>query len=303
MVVGRFSADGGKTLIDLAAWQALGYDANSFISTPDELFVATDDYHLKGGSPAINAGAALVGEVPFDLEARRRPQGDDHDIGAYEWRMNSSPTDLILTLTDRPDPAATGSDLTYTLTVTNAGPDPATGVTVVDSLPAGVDFVSASPGCARDADRVRCELGDVAAWSEISVQIVVSPRGTGEITNTAAVGGNEADLDTASNQATSVTAVTGAAGGTAPTVQSCVPNSANPGAQLVVAVNGSNFQNGATADFGARVAVSAVTFVDSTQLNVQIAVHRRAAVGSRDVTITNPDGQSVTKVGCFSVIK
>ena len=34
-----------------------------------------------------------------------------------------------------PDPVITGNDLTYTVTVTNNGPDPATSVTVTDNLP------------------------------------------------------------------------------------------------------------------------------------------------------------------------
>src|SRR5262249_2604934 len=38
-----------------------------------------------------------------------------------------------------------GDTITYTITLTNNGPDPATGVTVQDTLPAGVTFLSASP--------------------------------------------------------------------------------------------------------------------------------------------------------------
>jgi hypothetical protein len=36
-------------------------------------------------------------------------------------------------------------------------------------------------------------------------------------------------------------------------------------------------------------------------LQVQIKVHPKAAGGPRDVNVTNPDGQSATKAGCFSV--
>ena len=89
--------------------------------------------------------------------------------------------------------------------------------------------------------------------------------------------------------------------GTTPEVLACDPPSGNPGDRLTVAVTGSGFQDGATADFGARVTVQSVTVGDDGQLDVQIKVHPRAASGSRDVTVTNPDGQSGTGTGCFAV--
>ncbi len=79
------------------------------------------------------------------------------------------------------------------------------------------------------------------------------------------------------------------------------PNSASPNEQLTVTVTGSGFVDGATVDFGTRVNVQSVTFVSATQLNVQIKVHRRAADGPRDVTVTNPDSSTDVLVGGFFV--
>ena len=81
----------------------------------------------------------------------------------------------------------------------------------------------------------------------------------------------------------------------------CSPSSGSPNQQLTVQVTGSNFQSGATVSFGQRVMVQSVTFVSSSRLDVQVKVHPQAATGSRDVTVTNPDGQSGTKAGCFTV--
>ncbi len=80
-----FTTDGGDTVLDLAAWQALGHDSSSLLATPDELFLdpAADDYHLKQGSPAVDAGEALA-DVPADLEGTPRPVGPAFDIGTYE---------------------------------------------------------------------------------------------------------------------------------------------------------------------------------------------------------------------------
>lgn len=92
IVVNRFTTDDGDNILTLAQWQALGYDAHSFIATPTSLFVnpAAQDYHLKAGSPAIDAGLALQ-SVTTDLEGTSRPQGDGYDIGAYEYASEPPP--------------------------------------------------------------------------------------------------------------------------------------------------------------------------------------------------------------------
>ena len=85
IVVNRFSADNGGSFLTLAQWQALGQDRNSIVAAPAALFVdaAANDYRLKSGAPAIDAGASLG--VPEDLAGLARPQGTGPDIGCYEF--------------------------------------------------------------------------------------------------------------------------------------------------------------------------------------------------------------------------
>jgi parallel beta-helix repeat protein len=92
VVVDRFTTDDSESVISLAEWQALGYDAHSIIATPDELFVdpAGHDYHLQAGSPAIDAGTARS-EAGTDLEGTPRPAGAAFDIGCYEYTGAAPP--------------------------------------------------------------------------------------------------------------------------------------------------------------------------------------------------------------------
>src|SRR5437879_4612394 len=52
---------------------------------------------------------------------------------------------------------------------------------------------------------------------------------------------------------------------------------------------------------GAGVTVTSTTVVSSTQLSVALAITTTAALGPRDVTVSNPDGQSAISPGGFTV--
>ncbi len=105
--------------------------------------------------------------------------------------------DLSIVKSDDADPVIAGAALVYTLEVGNAGPSDATGVEVTDTLPAGVSFVSASPGCVESAGVVACAVGDLAATASTNmvVAVDVDPETRGTISNTAVVSGVETDSD------------------------------------------------------------------------------------------------------------
>jgi parallel beta-helix repeat protein len=85
----RFSTNGGNTVITLAAWQALGYDAHSFIAVPADHFVdPSSDFHLLAGSPAVDSGTTAQAPAT-DLDGTPRPLGAGVDIGAYELESAS----------------------------------------------------------------------------------------------------------------------------------------------------------------------------------------------------------------------
>jgi len=87
-----------------------------------------------------------------------------------------------------------------------------------------------------------------------------------------------------------------------PSVSSVNPNSGAQGQSLPsVIVTGSNFQSGASCNFGAGITVNSCTFNSVTQLTANIAISSTATLGTRNVTVTNPDNQSNTLTNGFSV--
>ncbi len=132
-----------------------------------------------------------------------------------------SSTDLKITKTDSPDPVHVGFTLTYTIGVENLGPVAATGVTVTDPLPKGVDFLAATSSAARckqQARKVSCDLGEVAAGgggvnygSPPIVTLSVIPRQVGTITNTASIKADQKDPVPSNDKATATTRVLAAA--------------------------------------------------------------------------------------------
>src|SRR5262249_13108909 len=89
---------------------------------------------------------------------------------------------------------------------------------------------------------------------------------------------------------------------TLPGISSMSPNTAAPGASLTVSVTGTNFQSGASASFGAGITVNSTPFVSSTQLSVALTIGTAAALGARDVTVANADGQAAIKSGAFTIV-
>lgn len=103
--------------------------------------------------------------------------------------------DLALEKTGPATVAADGQ-LTWTLKATNNGEDPATGVRIVDPLPAGTVFVSADSGCALEGGSVVCAIGDLAVAEAAERQVTVTvPRALADSTvvNSATVDGDQGD--------------------------------------------------------------------------------------------------------------
>ena len=88
-----------------------------------------------------------------------------------------------------------------------------------------------------------------------------------------------------------------------PTVTSLSPNSRRRGLNnQVIIVTGTGFVTGATVAFsGSGISIDYVTWNSSTQLTIRIDISAGAAIGLRNVTVTNPDGGTFTLNNGFLV--
>ena len=115
---------------------------------------------------------------------------------------DTEPTDVIaiadvsITKDAEPDPVAVvGENLTYTLTVYNAGPSDAQNVLVEDTLPAEVTFISTDVPLASEPNPLVWDLGTLGAGETRVIQVFVNINSdtTGTFSNDVVVGSTTLD--------------------------------------------------------------------------------------------------------------
>ncbi len=173
--------------------------------------------------PVLAAGASETLTVVISVDGTTAPGvdviGDTASItGADQSLLNTGDdtvtesttvvalADVSLTKSDAPDPVVAGTNLVYTITVSNAGPSVATAVSWSDTLPANTTFASlASPGgwaCATPAigagGIVSCSIASLGLDSAVFTLTVevdsALPDGT-LVENTATVSASTPDPD------------------------------------------------------------------------------------------------------------
>lgn len=118
--------------------------------------------------------------------------------------------DVAVAVFDSPDPVRIGSNLTFSIAVTNRGPHGATNVVVTDVMPGGVSFVTnyVSQGTwTQEGDTVTCNMGVLGNGATAAVTVVVTPTVPGWITNQASVFSSEVDTNSPNDRASCTTDV------------------------------------------------------------------------------------------------
>ena len=182
-------ADGHYSFKDLAP--------GDYVVTVDKTSLATacPECTAQTHAPSGNLTAVAGQELSLTSKVTLSPgamTNNDQDW-AFTGVANTAIAKAIADPTEVPAGGFTpGTSVTYTLTVTNEGPSPATGVIARDKLPSGVTFVSAEGDGTYDAASGKWDLSseviekDATRTLRITVTIDASAAGS-VVTNTATI--------------------------------------------------------------------------------------------------------------------
>lgn len=165
---------------------------------------------VAGIDPALPVGAvtntAVVGSPTTDPVPSNNT--DDAEVSIEQS------SDLSIVKTHDADAVRIGDELAFDLAVRNAGPSTATGITVVDTLPAGLEFVGdgdtdsawtvtaepmAEDGTTTVTATLEPALGPDTAAPLLQIVVLVHPEAYAEVVNVAVVSGDQPEPTPADN--------------------------------------------------------------------------------------------------------
>ena len=150
----------GRSVESDVTWSAFGLTAGETVAVT--VLVTVDASAPPGVERLINtAVAADVGN------------GSPSPAPAVDTDALTAVPDLVVTKTDARNDVSPGETLIYMVTVTNIGDQDATGVRVTDSLPPGLEFVSATDLGGVSADGVTWPAVSIAGGSTVVYAVTV----------------------------------------------------------------------------------------------------------------------------------
>jgi uncharacterized repeat protein (TIGR01451 family) len=132
------------------------------------------------------------------------------DNAAQATATVASSADLSIGQSAAPDPVCAGQPVSFTVNVSNAGPNAATSVSVTDTIPSGSTLVSAT-GSGLDCTGtgpVTCTLATLAVGAAPAITVIVdAPLASGLATNGASVSAATGDPSAGNNSSSASTTV------------------------------------------------------------------------------------------------
>lgn len=165
--------------------------------------IGTPTMALPSDSPAVDA-ADDSRFLATDQRGIARPQGPHSDIGAFEFAPPSA--NLALTSQTSTTQVVAGSSFTYSVQLTNFGPDGADDVVFSDLPPAGVTITSCSStegACTVSGGEAGLTLATLPDGASVTITIQATLSATVTdgmtLTNTPSVTSSTSDPDTSNN--------------------------------------------------------------------------------------------------------
>jgi uncharacterized repeat protein (TIGR01451 family)/LPXTG-motif cell wall-anchored protein len=146
--------------------------------------------------PSLTAGATLTNTATISANEVDQVPGNDT---TEETTAVARSADLSVAKEDGADPVTAGGQIVYTVDYENAGPSDTSGVQIVDTLPAGVTFVSAAPddgSCSESSGTITCDIGDLAIGDSGQITLIVDVSGDespGTVSNTVTILSDSSD--------------------------------------------------------------------------------------------------------------
>ncbi|MER5326571.1 DUF7507 domain-containing protein [Streptosporangium roseum] len=194
----EFDAAAGKVSFTLGngATPAAGGSLPNDASLPGG---TTVEFKVKVGRAAAGGEVTNHGTVGYDNRLGPEPEQLTSTSGDAVTKVNPA-VDLSVVKSADSTRVTVGQTVIYRVTVRNAGPNDATGVTVTDVLPPNLTFVSAtaSAGTYAPGNGV-WTVGALADGATATLTVHAKATAIAETTNTATAGGKELDLDPANN--------------------------------------------------------------------------------------------------------
>jgi uncharacterized repeat protein (TIGR01451 family) len=145
------------------------------------------------------------------------PNSANNTASTTSYVTSPSQSDVAILKTASPEPVNQGTNLTYTLQVTNNGPAVATGVTVTDVLPSQVTFSSVSVPASQGScsytsstTTVSCSLNNMNDGALVIITINVTAQSFSSSTlssNTATVSSTSSDPNLTNNSSTAISTI------------------------------------------------------------------------------------------------
>lgn len=166
---------------------------------------------ISGTAP----GTVITNTATVSSSTTTDPYSGNNTATATTVVASPTQADVAILKTASPEPVDQGTNLTYTLQVTNNGPAVAQNVVVTDPLPSQVTFASVSipatqGSCSQASGTVTCDLGTLSVGGVVIITINVDAAtfsASSLTTNTATVSSSTSDPNLANNSSTATSTI------------------------------------------------------------------------------------------------